>query len=47
MQDLKRDTDVKNSFGLCGRRQGWDDLRIALKQYITICETDRQSSFDA
>ena len=28
MQDSKRDTDVKNRlFGLCGRGQGWDDLR--------------------
>ena len=28
MQGNKRDTDVKNMiFGVCGRRQGWDDLR--------------------
>ena len=28
MQDSKRDTDEKNkTFGLCGRRQGWNDLK--------------------
>ena len=28
MQDRKKDTDcVKQTFGLYGRRQGWDDLR--------------------
>ena len=27
MQDRKRDTDVEQTFGLYGRRQGWDDLR--------------------
>ena len=36
MQDSKRDTDFsvsvsvfceKQTFGLCGRSQGWDDLR--------------------
>ena len=28
MEDSKRDTDLKKqTFGLCGRRRGWDDLR--------------------
>ena len=30
MRDSKRDTDVyiEQSFGLCGRGRGWDDLRV-------------------
>ena len=48
MRDSKRDTDVKNRLLDSGRRQGWDDLREEhLKMYITICEIDRQSKFDA
>ena len=33
MSSSKRDTDVeKKTFGLCGKRGGWDDFeRIALK----------------
>ena len=32
----------------CGRRWGWDDLREQhWNMYITICETDHQSRFDA
>ena len=27
----KRHRCIEQSFGLCGRRRGWDDLRIALK----------------
>ena len=27
MQNRKRDTDVQNSFGVCGKRRGWDVLR--------------------
>ena len=27
----KRHRCIEQSIGLCGRRQGWDDLRIALK----------------
>ena len=43
----KRDTDIK-TFGLCGRRQGCDDLREWHRNMdINICETDRQSRFDA
>ena len=26
MRDSKRDTCIEQSFGLCGRGQGWDDL---------------------
>ena len=38
----------EQSFGLCGRRRGWDDLREwHWNMYISICETDHQSRFDA
>ena len=38
----------EQSFGLCGRRWAWDDLREKhWNMYITICETDCQSRFDA
>ena len=38
----------EQTFGLCGRRRGWDDLReYHWNMYITICETDRQSRFSA
>ena len=44
----KRHRCIEQSFGLCGRRQGWDDLREKhWNMYIIICETDRQSRFDA
>ena len=34
--------------GLCGRKWEWDDLREQhWNMYITICEIDRQSTFDA
>ena len=26
MQDSKRDTGKEQTFGLCGRGRGWDDL---------------------
>ena len=41
MQDSKRDTCKVQTFGLCGRSQGWDDLREQQ------CEIDHQSRFDA
>ena len=48
MRDSKRDTDVKNSLLDSGRRRVWDDLREQhWNMYIIICETDRQSRFDA
>ena len=44
----KRHRCIEQSFGLCGRRQGWDDLSEShWNMYIIICETDRQSRFDA
>ena len=49
MQDRKRDTDeIEQTFGLYGRRRGWDDLREQHRNmYIIKCETDRQSRLDA
>ena len=48
MRDSKRDTCIEQSFGLCGRGQGWDDLgEWHWNIYIIICETDHQSRFDA
>ena len=26
MRDSNRDTDIEQSFGLCGRGRGWEDL---------------------
>ena len=44
----KRHRCKEQTVGLCGRRRGWDDLREERwNMYITICETDRQSRFDA
>ena len=44
----KRHRCKEQSFRLCGRRQGWDDLREQhWNMYITICETDCQSRFNA
>ena len=44
----KRHRCKKQSFGLCGRRRGWDDLREwHWNINIIICEIDRQSRFDA
>ena len=44
----KRHRSIKQSFGLCGRRWGLDDLREKhWNMYIIICGTDRQSRFDA
>ena len=44
----KRHRCKEQTFGLCGRRQGWEDLReLPSNMYIIICERDRQSRFDA
>ena len=44
----KRHRCIEQSFGLCGRGRGWDDLgEWHLNMYNTICETNRQSRFDA
>ena len=38
----------EQTFGLCGRRWGWGDLREQYwNMYNTICEIDDQSKFDA
>ena len=44
----KRHRCTEKNFGLCGRRQGWDDLREQHRNmYIIKGETDLQSRFDA
>ena len=44
----KRHRYKEQTFGLCGRRWGWDDLREQhWNMYITICEIDDQFKFDA
>ena len=44
----KRHRCKKQSFGLCGRRRGWGDLREwHWNMYIIIYETDHQSRLDA
>ena len=43
----KRHKCKEQTFGLCGRSWGWDDLREQhWNMYIIICEPDRQSRFD-
>ena len=44
----KRHTYKEQTFGLCGRKWEWDDLReYHWNMYITICEIDHQSKFNA
>ena len=44
----KRHRFIEQSFRLCGRRRGWDDLREQHRNmYIIKCETDHQPRFDA
>ena len=44
----KRHRGIEQSFGLCGRRRGWDDLgEWHSNMYIIICEMNCQSRFDA
>ena len=47
VRQQKRHRDKEQTFGLCGRKQGWDDLREYNNMYIIICEIDHQSRFDA
>ena len=48
LRQQKRHRCIEQSFGLCGRRQGWDDLREwHWNMYIILCETDSQSRFNA
>ena len=44
----KRHWCIEQSFGLCGRGRGWEDLgEWYWNMYNIICETSRQSRFDA
>ena len=44
----KRHRCKEQTFGLCGRRQRWDDLREQhCNMYIIVRELDHQSRFDA
>ena len=44
----KKHRCIEQTFGLYGRRRGWDDLREQHQNmYIIKCETDRQSRLDA
>ena len=48
VRQQKRHRCIEQSFGLCGRGQGWDGLgEWHWNMYIIICETNRQSRFDA
>ena len=47
MRQQKRHWCIEQSFGLCGRGRGWDDLREwHWNMYNIIYETSRQSRFD-
>ena len=44
----KRHRCIEQTFGLYGRRRGWDDLREQhWNMYIIKCETYHQPSLDA
>ena len=44
----KRQRFIEQTFGLCGRRRGCDDLREQHRNmYIIKCETHRQPRLDA
>ena len=44
----KRHRCIEQSFGLCGRGRGWDDLgEWHWNMDVIICETNHQSRFDA
>ena len=48
VRQQKRHRCIEQSFGLCGRRRGWDDLgEWHWNVYIIIWGTNRQSGFDA
>ena len=48
MRQQKRHWCIEQSFGLCGRGRGWDDLgEWHWNMYNIIYETSRQSRFDA
>ena len=47
MRQQKRHWCIEQSFGLCGRGRGWDDLGEWHWNTYNIYETSRQSRFDA
>ena len=47
VRQQKRHRCKEQTFGLHGRRRGWDDLKEYNNMYIIIREIDRQSRFDA
>ena len=48
MQDSKRYRYKEQTFGLSGRRQGWDDMReYHCNMYITVCKMDDWCRFNA
>ena len=48
VRQQKRHRCIDQSYGLCGRGQGWDDLgEWHLNMYNIICEMNHQSRFDA
>ena len=48
VRQKKRHRCIEQSFGLCGRGRGWDDLGgWHWNMYNIICETNHQSRFDA
>ena len=48
VRQQKRHKCKEQTFGLCGKRWGWDDLgEYHWNMYITICEIDCQSKFNA
>ena len=48
VRQKKRHRCIEQTFGLYGRRRGWDDLREQHQNmYMVKCETDRQSRLDA
>ena len=48
MQNRKRDRCIEQTFGLCGRRRGWDVSREQHgNMYIIWGETDHQPGLDA
>ena len=48
VRQQKRHRCIEQSFGLCGRGRGWDDLgEWHWNMYNIICEINRHSRFDA
>ena len=48
MQNRKIDRCIEQTFGLCGRRRGWDDMREQHQNMnIIYSEIDHQPRLDA